>query len=182
MIWFADVSQVLCAAMLTVGRLSRVVARQVRNARGVRNKSKAELVAETEQLSRTAGALLDCPVNREVLGRVTLVEDTSHSAHLVESMLAAAVPVAVDMEGVEGGSVTSLVQVCDHHRNISLFRTTSATSSSKPATSTVAKAAGPTSSGTGPSSCWSAHFVRSATSRRTMTIFACSATATYATS
>ena len=123
MIWFADVSQVLCGAMLTLGRLSRVVARQARNARGVRNKSKAELVAETEQLSRTAGALLDCPVNRDVLGRVTLVEDTSHSAHLVESMLAAAAPVAVDMEGVEGGSVTSLVQVCDHHRNISLFRT-----------------------------------------------------------
>ena len=55
----------------------------------------------------------------ELLNRVKVVIDVSDSKYIVENILALGKPVAVDMEGVTDG-ITSMVQVCDAERNISL--------------------------------------------------------------
>ena len=62
------------------------------------------------------------PSSQELLNRVQVVSDVSDSKDIVEKILAVGKPVAVDMEGVTNG-ITSMVQVCDTERNISLFRT-----------------------------------------------------------
>lgn len=58
----------------------------------------------------------------ELFSRVTVVEDVEQSERIVKRILDVGQPVAVDMEGVVSG-VTSMVQICDSERNISLFRT-----------------------------------------------------------
>eukprot|EP00092_Neocalanus_flemingeri_P019508 GFUD01021134.1.p1 GENE.GFUD01021134.1~~GFUD01021134.1.p1 ORF type:complete len:692 (+),score=244.74 GFUD01021134.1:1267-3342(+) len=88
----------------------------IRHLRGVKSISRQDK-AQYKKID-----IASSPVCQEVLNRVQVVTEVSESKDIVENILAMGQPIAVDMEGLEGG-MTSMVQVCDVERNISLFRT-----------------------------------------------------------
>ena len=62
------------------------------------------------------------PRDRDILSRITVVEEVAESARVVEHLIRQGRPVAVDVEGNTLG-VTGLVQVKDAEGNFTFFRT-----------------------------------------------------------
>eukprot|EP00090_Calanus_glacialis_P046222 TRINITY_DN8961_c0_g1_i1.p1 TRINITY_DN8961_c0_g1~~TRINITY_DN8961_c0_g1_i1.p1 ORF type:complete len:696 (-),score=231.57 TRINITY_DN8961_c0_g1_i1:70-2157(-) len=96
--------------------------------RGLKNMSKSQLKNMPKSQLEADGSkyekldIANSVVCQEMLNRVQVVTEVSDSKDIVENILAMGQPVAVDMEGLNEG-ITSMVQVCDVERNISLFRT-----------------------------------------------------------
>jgi len=90
--------------------------KSIRNLRGVRN------ICQSQHFQMKKLDIASCTFSQEVLNRVQIVTEVSESKDIVENIIAMGQPIAVDMEGLVEGT-TSMVQVCDVERNISLFRT-----------------------------------------------------------
>jgi len=85
-----------------------------------RNKSSHDLKQDFEKFRGSdIVASKEC---QDILSRTRVVTDAKESAKIVDRILDLGSPVAVDMEGVVS-NVTSMIQICDINRNITLFRT-----------------------------------------------------------
>jgi len=86
----------------------------------LKNMTFSELKADVSKYEKLD--IASSVVCQELLNRVQVVTEVSDSKDIVDNILAMGQPVAVDMEGLNDG-ITSMVQVCDVERNITLFRT-----------------------------------------------------------